>query len=120
MLSLDKCYDVVIIDEIQMIADSQRGSAWTAAVFGTAAEELHCGEERAVPIVQALAEITGDLVTNHDQHLLPLEVGPRSLECDLSRRKLATAAPSFMVDYRLRFVQSRQHDSMILVALSTS
>jgi ATP-dependent RNA helicase SUPV3L1/SUV3 len=47
MLSLDKRYDVVVIDEIQMIADSQRGPAWTAAVLGTAAEELHlCGEER--------------------------------------------------------------------------
>lgn len=87
MLSLDKRYDVVVIDEIQMIADSQRGSAWTAAVLGTAAEELHlCGEERAVPIVQALAEITGDeLVINRYQRLSPLEVAPRSLECDLTR-----------------------------------
>jgi ATP-dependent RNA helicase SUPV3L1/SUV3 len=41
MLSLDKRYDVVVIDEIQMIADSQRGPAWTATVLGTAAEELH-------------------------------------------------------------------------------
>ena|SRR6266850_113406 len=87
MLSLDKHYDVVVIDEIQMIADSQRGSAWTAAVLGAAAEELHlCGEERAIPIVQALAEITGDeLVVNHYQRLSPLEIAPRSLECDLTR-----------------------------------
>lgn len=87
MLSLDKRYDVVVIDEIQMIADSQRGSAWTAAVLGTAAEELHlCGEERAVPIIQALAEITGDeLIINHHQRLSPLEIAPRSLEGDLTR-----------------------------------
>jgi ATP-dependent RNA helicase SUPV3L1/SUV3 len=87
MLSLDKRYDVVVIDEIQMIADSQRGSAWTAAVLGAAAEELHlCGEERAVPIVQALAEVTGDeLIVNHYQRLSPLEIAPRSLERDLTR-----------------------------------
>jgi ATP-dependent RNA helicase SUPV3L1/SUV3 len=55
MLSLDKRYDAVVIDEIQMIADSQRGPAWTAAVLGTSAEELHlCGEERAVPIVTSV------------------------------------------------------------------
>jgi ATP-dependent RNA helicase SUPV3L1/SUV3 len=87
MLSLSKRYDVVVIDEIQMIADSQRGSAWTAAVLGTAAEELHlCGEERAIPIVQALAKITGDeLIVNHYQRLSPLEIAPQSLERDLTR-----------------------------------
>lgn len=87
MLSLDKRYDVVVVDEIQMIADSQRGPAWTAAVLGAAAEELHlCGEERAVPIVQALAEITGDeLIINYYERLSPLKIAPQSLECDLTR-----------------------------------
>ncbi len=87
MLSLDRRYDVVVIDEIQMIADSQRGPAWTAAVLGTAAEELHlCGEERAVPIIEALAKITGDeLIVNRYQRLLPLKIAPRSLERDLTR-----------------------------------
>jgi ATP-dependent RNA helicase SUPV3L1/SUV3 len=87
MLSLEKRYDVVVIDEIQMIADSQRGPSWTAAVLGTAADELHlCGEERAVPIVEALAKITGDeLIVNRYQRLSPLEIAPRSLERDLTR-----------------------------------
>jgi ATP-dependent RNA helicase SUPV3L1/SUV3 len=87
MLSLDKRYDVAVIDEIQMIADSQRGAAWTAAVLGTAAEELHlCGEERAVPIVEALAKITGDeLIVNRYQRLSPLEIAPGSLKHDLTR-----------------------------------
>ena len=87
MLSLEKRYDVVVIDEIQMIADSQRGHAWTAAVLGTAADEVHmCGEERAVPIIEALAEISGDeLVVNRYQRLSPLVVAPRSLERDLGR-----------------------------------
>lgn len=41
MLALEKRYDVVVLDEIQMIADSERGQGWTAAVLGVPAEELH-------------------------------------------------------------------------------
>ena len=97
MLSLNKRYDVVVIDEIQMIADSERGSAWTAAVLGSAAEELHlCGEERAVPIIEALAEITGDeLIINRYQRLSPLVVAPRSLERDLTRIRRGDCVVTF-------------------------
>ncbi|KAI9452669.1 P-loop containing nucleoside triphosphate hydrolase protein [Russula earlei] len=97
MLSLDKRYDVVVIDEIQMIADSQRGQAWTAAFLGTAADELHlCGEERAVPIVEALSEITGDeLIINRYQRLSPLEVASRSLERDLTRIRRGDCVVTF-------------------------
>ena len=97
MLSLDKRYDVAVIDEIQMIADSHRGSAWTAAVLGIAAEELHlCGEERAVPIIEALAEITGDkLIINRHQRLSPLEIAPRSLERDLTRVRKGDCVVTF-------------------------
>jgi len=97
MLSLDKRYDVVVIDEIQMIADSQRGPAWTAALLGTAADELHlCGEERAVPIIEVLAKITGDeLIINRYQRLSPLEVAPRSLERDLTRIRKGDCVVTF-------------------------
>ena len=97
MLSLEKRYDVVVIDEIQMIADSQRGPAWTAAVLGCAAEELHlCGEERAVPIIEALAKTTGDeLIINRYQRLSPLVVAPRSLERDLTRIRRGDCVVTF-------------------------
>jgi ATP-dependent RNA helicase SUPV3L1/SUV3 len=97
MLSLDKRYDVVVVDEIQMIADPERGSAWTAAILGSAAEELHlCGEERAVPIIEALAEITGDeLIINRYQRLSPLVVSPRSLERDLTRIRRGDCVVTF-------------------------
>ncbi|KAH8984993.1 P-loop containing nucleoside triphosphate hydrolase protein [Lactarius hatsudake] len=97
MLSLEKRYEVVVIDEIQMIADSQRGHAWTAAVLGVAADELHlCGEERAVPIIEALAEITGDeLIINRYQRLSPLAVAPSSLECDLTRIRKGDCVVTF-------------------------
>ncbi|KAF8264654.1 P-loop containing nucleoside triphosphate hydrolase protein [Lactarius quietus] len=97
MLSLDKRYEVVVIDEIQMIADSQRGHSWTSAVLGAAADELHmCGEERAIPIIEALAEITGDeLVINRYERLSPLVVAPKSLELDLSRIRKGDCVVTF-------------------------
>ena len=55
MLDLEKEYKVGIIveisltkDEIQMINDIERGSAWTNSVLGMKAHEIHlCGEARS-------------------------------------------------------------------------
>lgn len=54
-------YDVGVIDEIQMIADPQRGHAWTRAMLGLPARELHlCGGMEALEIVKNIASHTGD------------------------------------------------------------
>ncbi|TFK65339.1 hypothetical protein BDN72DRAFT_773495 [Pluteus cervinus] len=89
MLMLGKMYDVAVVDEIQMIADDQRGYAWTSAVLGLCAEEVHlCGEETAVPIVEALLKDTGDeLIVNRYERLTPLLVEKQSLAGDLSNVK---------------------------------
>ena len=35
---------MAVLDEIQLISDDQRGSAWTRALLGVSAEQLHiCG-----------------------------------------------------------------------------
>ena len=34
MANLEKEYDVAVIDEIQLLADSERGWAWTRALLG--------------------------------------------------------------------------------------
>lgn len=61
MIPLQKKMDICIIDEIQMLADEQRGTAWTSAVLGVQAKEVHlCGEERAVDIVKKIADSTGE------------------------------------------------------------
>ena len=66
MTPLNQRVDVAVIDEIQMIGDEQRGWAWTQAVLGVQAKEVHlCGEERAVPLVQALCAKMGDEVIVH-------------------------------------------------------
>lgn len=61
MIPLHKKMDICIIDEIQMIADTQRGSAWTNAVLGVQAKEVHlCGEESAVNLIKEMLKSTGD------------------------------------------------------------
>ncbi|KAI0314898.1 P-loop containing nucleoside triphosphate hydrolase protein [Amylostereum chailletii] len=90
-------YDVAVVDEIQMIADTDRGNAWTTAVLGLAASELHlCGEETAVPIVQELLKMTGDeLVVNRYQRLSPLHVAEESLGYDLSKIRKGDCVVTF-------------------------
>ena len=34
MLDFNTCYQIAVIDKIQMIADPHRGSGWTSAVLG--------------------------------------------------------------------------------------
>ncbi|RXW19566.1 hypothetical protein EST38_g6294 [Candolleomyces aberdarensis] len=87
MLPYSIVYDVGIVDEIQMISDPQRGSAWTNAVLGLPAKELHlCGEETAVPIVQELLKHTGDeLVIRRYERLTPLKVEKESLKADWTK-----------------------------------
>lgn len=82
MLPKHLVWDVGVVDEIQMLADPHRGGAWTSAVFGLAARELHlCGEDTVVELVRAMCALTGDeLIVNRYERLTPLEVSPESLE----------------------------------------
>lgn len=86
MVSTNHVVDVAVIDEIQMIADEQRGNAWTAAVLGVCARELHlCGEETAIPLIEALLKDTGDeLIVKRYKRLTPLTVEKESLNGDFS------------------------------------
>ncbi|KAL4075970.1 P-loop containing nucleoside triphosphate hydrolase protein [Scleroderma yunnanense] len=87
MAALNTSLDVAVVDEIQMIADPERGSAWTMAVLGIAARELHlCGEEAAVPVIKEILKDTGDeVIVNRYERLTPLAVQGESLHGNLSR-----------------------------------
>lgn len=53
--------DIAVIDEIQMMKDQSRGWAWTRALLGIVANEIHiCGEEGAVDLVKGLMMTTGE------------------------------------------------------------
>ncbi|KAL4808700.1 putative mitochondrial ATP-dependent RNA helicase Suv3 [Aspergillus unguis] len=97
MVSLGAKYDVGVIDEIQMIADENRGWAWTRALLGARARELHlCGEVRAVPLIRALAALTGDKLEIHRyERLNPLKVMNQSLRGDLKKLQKGDCVVSF-------------------------
>lgn len=61
MLDMDKKYDVAVIDEAQMIADSDRGHSWTRAILGVKADEIHlCMSPVAKDVIIHLIELCGD------------------------------------------------------------
>lgn len=63
MTPLEEEYDVAIIDEVQMLQDNQRGWAWSRALLGVAAREVHiCGEAAAIPLVKSLLATAGETV----------------------------------------------------------
>lgn len=76
MVPLHRKMDLCIIDEIQMMEDDMRGEAWTSALLGVQAREVHlCGEERAVELVRKIVRMTGDLLEIHrHERLGKLEV----------------------------------------------
>ncbi len=54
-------YDVAVIDECQMIADPFRGFAWTRAILGLQADEIHlCTAPEALPLLEEILKDLGD------------------------------------------------------------
>ncbi len=75
-LDINKEYDVAVIDEVQMIANSQRGQAWTKALLGIRCGEIHvCG---AINSKELLLKIIGDCGDTYEiteyKRQTPLEV----------------------------------------------
>lgn len=57
MADLNKVYDVAVVDECQMISDPGRGGAWTNAILGLQAYEIHlCCAPQAVDLMKRLIE----------------------------------------------------------------
>ena len=57
LCDFNQFYDVAVIDEAQMIADPSRGAAWTRAIFGVNAEEVHiCLAPEAAFIIRYLLD----------------------------------------------------------------
>ncbi|KAJ8959995.1 hypothetical protein NQ318_009431, partial [Aromia moschata] len=81
MTSVTNPYEVAIIDEIQMIKDPQRGWAWSRALLGLIAEEIHlCGETGTIDLVQQLCMTTGeDIEVRNYKRLTPLKIEDSAL-----------------------------------------
>ena len=82
MLNLRKIYSVAVIDEIQMIADPQRGWAFTQALLGCNAERLYlCGEVAAKPLIEKILKETGETVEFVSfERLTPLQLMPSAMK----------------------------------------
>lgn len=81
MLDSSQHYTVGVIDEMQMIADSQRGWAWTQALFEMSADRLFVlGSPSVESLLKDFAETTGDTLSlHHTQRFNPLQVKPQSI-----------------------------------------
>lgn len=76
MADLKTRYDVAVIDECQMIADRNRGGAWTAAILGLCAEEIHaCASPDAEALLtRIIRECGDDLTVIRHERMTPLEI----------------------------------------------
>ncbi|KAK8106181.1 mitochondrial ATP-dependent RNA helicase [Apiospora kogelbergensis] len=97
MTPLNHKVDVAVIDEIQMIGDSERGWAWTQAFLGVQAKEVHlCGEERAVDLIKSLCDTVGDdYVVHRYTRLNPLQTMNTSLKNDFGNLQKGDCIVSF-------------------------
>ncbi len=85
-LSLDKYFDVAVIDEVQLIGDRERGAAWTRAVLGVQSKEIHlCGDNRALALLTHFCDMTGDTLEIVEHHRLSKLEVDRSRLFDLKR-----------------------------------
>lgn len=78
MCDPSRLVDVAIVDEAQMLADPDRGSAWTAALLGVAAKQvfLTCPME-SVAMLTALFALTGEPVeVVHLERKSVLQIAP--------------------------------------------
>lgn len=97
MLPVNVRVDIAVIDEIQMLSDTERGWAWTNAFLGVQANEVHlCGELRTVKLIQDLCKITGESLEIHNyERLTPLEAMKTSLKGDMTNLEKGDCIISF-------------------------
>ena len=76
MVDVNKVVDCAVIDEIHLIGDDFRGYAFTRALLGTPALEVHlCGDTSCVELIDKICKDTGDkLRIRNYERLSPLYV----------------------------------------------
>ena len=69
-------YDIAVIDEIQMIQDPMRGIAWSKAVLGLKAKEIHiCGASNSRVLLEKILKDCKDEYEIHEyKRKIPLEI----------------------------------------------
>jgi len=77
-------YEVVVIDEAQMVGDPDRGWAWLRAMVQANTEELHvCAAPQAESFLLRMFAALGDQVSvEHNERLVPLRPLPDAIPLD--------------------------------------
>jgi ATP-dependent RNA helicase SUPV3L1/SUV3 len=78
MMDTQRVVDAVVIDEIQLLTDEDRGWAWCQALVGAPAKRvIMTGSPDAIPLVQAMAEYLGEplRIERLERHT-PIEAEP--------------------------------------------
>ena len=72
----DKVFDVAVIDEVQMLADPDRGASWTAAILGIRAKKIFLlGSAASSDVLKRLTSLTGEnLSFVFKERLSPLRI----------------------------------------------
>lgn len=75
-LRLQEAYDIAVIDEVQLLADSQRGDAWSKAILGLRCPEIHlCGALLSKQqLINMIEDCGDDYVLKEYTRLVPLQV----------------------------------------------
>ncbi|BEV08240.1 helicase-related protein [Methylophilus sp. DW102] len=81
MLRPDHAVDVAVIDEIQMLMDPDRGSAWTAALVGVPAKQVFiCGANSVTSsCTRVLDRLNEPYTLTHLQRMTPLLIEEHSI-----------------------------------------
>lgn len=87
-------YEVVVIDEAQMVGDPDRGWAWLRAMIQADTEELHvCAAPNAEAFLLKMFEELGDHVyVKHNQRLVPLRPHAHAIPLDRLPERSAVVA----------------------------
>lgn len=97
-------YDVVVIDEAQMVGDPDRGWAWLRALVRANANELHvCAAPQAEAFLLKLFAGLGDTVSvEHNERLVPLHPLPDAIPLERLPERSAVVAFSRNAVLRLK------------------
>lgn len=87
-LAIDREYEVAVIDEVQLMADAQRGAAWVRAVLGLRCPEIHvCGALSAKEqLLRMIADCGDDWEFHGYTRAVPLEIEYRPARLDRVRQ----------------------------------
>lgn len=83
-LDVHRTFEVAVVDECQMITDPERGFAWTRAILGCNAEEMHlCTAPEALDLLIRLVESCGEpYEVIHHERMTPLTLQNETITLD--------------------------------------